>query len=69
MVGKSRGKITRQKFGKIKEERERKRRGERGSQSITASIDQLMCCSEDVILQETEEKAQGQRKEARKIER
>lgn len=39
---------------------------ERAAQSVSPSIDQLMCSSQGVILVETEQETEGQKKDARK---
>lgn len=53
-------------MGSKDEQRKLERDMVREAQSIIISIGQLMCCREDVIFQEIEEKTQGQRRKAKK---
>lgn len=66
-AGKKKGKIARLRLEneEVKRWMERERQ-ERAAQSISPSIDQLMCCNEDVISPEIKEKTEGQKKEAKK---
>lgn len=67
MAGKRERKIARLRLeNKEVKRRMERERGEGAAQSISPSIDQLMCCSEDVISPEIKEKTEGQKKETRK---